>query len=183
MRSICQDSLANGWRNFKIKVGGDINDDFRRSDIIRSEIGDDCNLMMDAIKDGQRIVDDYVWQHDDKPLPANHELVIYELLISDFFHNGENGNLGSYQTVIQKLDYLQDLGINADETGKELMTLQLAGLDAAFNVRCFVVPADTLNSWNSLSRQLILLTKLELQKTPRQVYSQQQVIIQLILID
>jgi L-fuconate dehydratase len=48
LRSICQDSLAKGWRNFKIKVGSDIKDDFRRADIIRSEIGDDCNLMMDA---------------------------------------------------------------------------------------------------------------------------------------
>jgi len=36
------------------------------------------------IKNGKRIVDDYVWQHDDKPLPANHELVIYEMHVADF---------------------------------------------------------------------------------------------------
>ena len=48
LRSLCRDSLAQGWRNFKIKVGQDLQDDFRRSEIIRSEIGDECNLMMDA---------------------------------------------------------------------------------------------------------------------------------------
>jgi L-fuconate dehydratase len=48
LRSICRDSLAQGWRNFKIKVGSNLNDDFRRADLIRSEIGNDCNLMMDA---------------------------------------------------------------------------------------------------------------------------------------
>lgn len=31
-----------------------------------------------GIKDGDRIVDTYVWQHDDKPLPADRELVIYQ---------------------------------------------------------------------------------------------------------
>jgi L-fuconate dehydratase len=48
LRDICQNALAQGWRNFKIKVGGDLKDDFRRSEIIRSEIGDNCKLMMDA---------------------------------------------------------------------------------------------------------------------------------------
>ena len=68
------------------------------------------------IKDGECIVDTYVWQHDDTPLPQNHELVIYELLVSDFFH-GEQGNdqRGQYKNVIEKLDYLSDLGINAIE--------------------------------------------------------------------
>lgn len=42
LRSICRESLTQGWRNFKIKVGSDINDDFRRSEIIRSEIGNDA---------------------------------------------------------------------------------------------------------------------------------------------
>ncbi|MEC4815815.1 MAG: L-fuconate dehydratase [Scytonema sp. PMC 1069.18] len=48
LRSICRNALAEGWRNFKIKVGGDIKDDFRRAEIIRSEVGYDCKLMMDA---------------------------------------------------------------------------------------------------------------------------------------
>jgi pimeloyl-ACP methyl ester carboxylesterase len=57
-----------------------------------------------------------------------------------------------------------------DETGKELMTLQTAGLEADFDVRCFVIPADTLDCWDSLSHQLIALTKAELEKIPRSVY-------------
>lgn len=68
------------------------------------------------IKDGKRIVDTYVWQHDDKPLPADHALVIYELHVADF-SGGEDDpyRRGRYKHVIEKLDYLCDLGINAIE--------------------------------------------------------------------
>jgi 1,4-alpha-glucan branching enzyme len=67
------------------------------------------------IKDGQRVVDDYEWQYDGKPLPDNHELVIYELLVSDFFHGNQDSHRGRYTHVIEKLDYLRELGINAIE--------------------------------------------------------------------
>ena len=68
------------------------------------------------IKDGEKIVDTYVWQHDDKPLPADQELVIYELHVGDF-SGGEDDPYarGKYQHVIEKLDYLCELGINAIE--------------------------------------------------------------------
>lgn len=68
------------------------------------------------IKDGKKIVDDYVWKHDDKPLPADRELVIYELHVGDF-SGGEADPFarGQYIHVIEKLDYLCDLGINALE--------------------------------------------------------------------
>ena len=68
------------------------------------------------IKGGERIVDTYVWQHDDHPLPADHELVIYELHVGDF-SGGEDDphERGNYKNVIEKLDYLNDLGINAIE--------------------------------------------------------------------
>ena len=68
------------------------------------------------IKDGQRIVDEYDWQHDDTPLPADHELVIYEMHIGDF-SGGEDDPLerGQYKHVTEKLDYLSDLGVNALE--------------------------------------------------------------------
>ncbi|MEN9567327.1 MAG: hypothetical protein RLZZ69_2523 [Cyanobacteriota bacterium] len=69
-----------------------------------------------TIKDGEAIVDDYVWMHDDKPLPADHELVIYELHVGDFSGGEDDPNVrGKYQDVIDKLDYLVDLGINAIE--------------------------------------------------------------------
>ena len=69
-----------------------------------------------TIKDGEKIVDTYVWQHDDQPLPADHELVIYELHIGDFSGGEDDPKVrGKYQNVIEKLDYLADLGINAIE--------------------------------------------------------------------
>ncbi len=68
------------------------------------------------VKDGERIVDTYVWHHDDKPLPPDNELVIYELHVADF-SGGEDDKYarGKYQHVIEKLDYLTELGINAIE--------------------------------------------------------------------
>ncbi|MDB9349441.1 alpha-amylase family glycosyl hydrolase [Nodularia spumigena CS-588/05] len=68
------------------------------------------------VKDGAIIVDTYVWKHDDKPLLADHELVIYELHVGDF-SGGEDDRYarGKYKHVIEKLDYLCELGINAIE--------------------------------------------------------------------
>ncbi|NJL83956.1 MAG: alpha-amylase [Chloroflexaceae bacterium] len=68
------------------------------------------------IKDGVRIVDTYVWKHDDKPLPQDRELVIYELHVGDF-SGGEDDpyGRGKYKHVVEKLDYLCELGINAIE--------------------------------------------------------------------
>lgn len=68
------------------------------------------------IKQGQKIVDTYVWQHDDKPLPPECELVIYELLVPDFCTcEDAPDKRGKYENVIEKLDYLCELGINAIE--------------------------------------------------------------------
>ena len=44
---LCRDAIAQGWNHFKIKVGADLEDDVRRSTIIRREIGSRL-LMMDA---------------------------------------------------------------------------------------------------------------------------------------
>ncbi|RUR74199.1 alpha-glucanotransferase [Chlorogloeopsis fritschii PCC 6912] len=68
------------------------------------------------IKNGKKIVDEYVWQHDAKPLPSNEQLVIYELLVSDFCSDTDAPEKqGKYQNAIEKLDYLHELGINAIE--------------------------------------------------------------------
>ncbi|MEO7649301.1 MAG: L-fuconate dehydratase, partial [Bryobacteraceae bacterium] len=48
LRQLCRDAIAEGWSHFKIKVGGDLADDIRRTTIIREEIGWERKLMMDA---------------------------------------------------------------------------------------------------------------------------------------
>ncbi len=48
MRRLCREAKAEGWTHLKMKVGNDIEQDMRRAEIIREEIGDDVTLMMDA---------------------------------------------------------------------------------------------------------------------------------------
>ena len=48
VRALCQEALADGWRSFKTKVGISVEDDVRRCDVMRSELGDDVQLMADA---------------------------------------------------------------------------------------------------------------------------------------
>jgi 1,4-alpha-glucan branching enzyme len=81
-----------------------------------TQVDEDHQVAVLKVKDGDRIIDDYVWQHDDQDLPQNEELVIYEILVSDF-SGGEADDQprGKLKHIIEKLDYLQDLGINAIE--------------------------------------------------------------------
>jgi hypothetical protein len=51
----------------------------------------------------------YDWQIDDFVKPDQRKMVIYELLIRDFLHNH------SYQSLIDTISYLKNLGINAIE--------------------------------------------------------------------
>jgi len=48
MRQLCREAKELGFKHMKIKVGADLKDDMRRAAIIREEIGDDLNFMMDA---------------------------------------------------------------------------------------------------------------------------------------
>jgi len=68
------------------------------------------------IRQGKPSIDDYQWQHDDKPLPPNNQLIIYELHVADF-SGGEADpyQRGKFKHVTEKLDYLADLGINCIE--------------------------------------------------------------------
>lgn len=68
------------------------------------------------IKDGTVIVDEYVWKHDDVLLPPDHQLVIYEMHVADF-SGGEDDRFarGQFKHVLEKLDYLCELGVNAIE--------------------------------------------------------------------
>jgi len=113
--------LADGVYQYKFRVQSkswffepdqwvDVNDPYA------TDIDNPTQNCVARIKDGQRIVDTYVWQHDDKPLPSDHELVIYEMHVGDF-SGGEDDPYarGQYKHVVEKLDYLCELGINAIE--------------------------------------------------------------------
>jgi 1,4-alpha-glucan branching enzyme len=103
------------------------------------------------VKNGKRVVDTYVWQNDDQPLPADHELVIYEMHVADF-SGGEDDPLqrGQYKHVIEKLDYLTDLGINAIE----LMPIKEYPGDYSwgYNPRYFFAPETSYGSTADLKR-------------------------------
>jgi L-fuconate dehydratase len=48
IRRLSREAKEEGFRHLKMKVGSDLQDDIRRAGIIRSEIGTDMKLMMDA---------------------------------------------------------------------------------------------------------------------------------------
>jgi L-fuconate dehydratase len=48
IRRLCREGLADGWTQFKLKVGGTAEDDLRRGQIVREEIGPHNRMMVDA---------------------------------------------------------------------------------------------------------------------------------------
>ena len=48
IRGLCRAALADGWTQFKVKVGGTPEDDDRRVGLVRQEIGPSGRLMIDA---------------------------------------------------------------------------------------------------------------------------------------
>ncbi|MBW4550524.1 MAG: alpha amylase C-terminal domain-containing protein [Aphanocapsa sp. GSE-SYN-MK-11-07L] len=104
VQSRSPDLAANPWVEITDPYATDVEGESKHENAIAN------------VKDGERIVDAYVWQHDDQPLPANHELVIYEMHVADF-SGGEIDphKRGKYVDAIGKLDYLTELGINAIE--------------------------------------------------------------------
>jgi 1,4-alpha-glucan branching enzyme len=88
------------------------------------------------VKDGKRVWTDYQWHHDQKPLPTNEQLIIYELHVGDFTGGmrDEKGprKKGTFAATTEKLDYLRDLGI----TAVELMPVkEFPGKSWGYNLR------------------------------------------------
>lgn len=48
IRGLCRQALKEGWTHFKLKVGGNPDEDVRRAAMVRQEIGPNNHLMMDA---------------------------------------------------------------------------------------------------------------------------------------
>ncbi|KPK77802.1 MAG: 1,4-alpha-glucan branching protein [Phycisphaerae bacterium SM23_30] len=57
---------------------------------------------------------DFFWDQQDFHMPAFDNMVIYEMHIGTFNHK-EGDKPGSFYSALEKLDYLQDLGVNAVE--------------------------------------------------------------------
>jgi len=116
-----------------------------------TDVDEDQQVAILKVKDGDRIIDDYVWQHDDQNLPQNEELVIYEILVSDF-SGGEDDSYprGKFEHVIEKLDYLCELGINAIE----LMPIQeFPGKEGwGYNTRHYFAVESKYGSTTDLKR-------------------------------
>jgi 1,4-alpha-glucan branching enzyme len=67
------------------------------------------------VKDGKRVITSYQWEHDDVPLPSNEQLIIYEMHLGDFRGGpgDDSDEEGTFKRIIEKLDYLRELGVNA----------------------------------------------------------------------
>ncbi|MGI4853156.1 MAG: enolase C-terminal domain-like protein [Janthinobacterium lividum] len=48
IKRLCDEALQEGWTHFKLKVGGTPEDDLRRGQLVRQQIGPDNKLMVDA---------------------------------------------------------------------------------------------------------------------------------------
>jgi 1,4-alpha-glucan branching enzyme len=104
----------------------DVTDPFAR---LVDEANGDVGTIV--IAGGRDVTTAYNWRHDDEPLPQDDELILYELHIGEF--GVKDGVLGTFSTVIERLDYLRDLGVNA----VELMPVAAFPMDRSwgYNVR------------------------------------------------
>lgn len=99
------------------------------------------------VKGGKRVWTEYQWKHDDVPLPQNHELIIYELFVGDFA--GTADRRGRFDDVVEKLDWLKELGINCIE----LMPVKFfPGQGWGYNLRSLFGVASTYGTPDDLCR-------------------------------
>lgn len=88
-----------------------------------------ANGIVSVLQTGQA---PYVWQTTNYTKPANEKLLIYELLVRDFEADK------SYQGVINRLDYLKNLGINAIEL---MPVMEFSGNDSwGYNPIFYLAP-------------------------------------------
>lgn len=113
--------LADGTYQYKFNVQSkswfyDENEWKSIADPYSTDIDAETQNSILTIKNGVKIVDEYVWQHDDTNLTTNDSIIIYEMHIGDFSGGEEDGyTRGKYTDVIAKLNYLNELGVNAVE--------------------------------------------------------------------
>lgn len=78
---------------------------------------DPCAFDVTSSVGNSRVYDtnDYEWQVDDFQIPSWNELVIYEMHLGTFAAEPDGPANGTFLKAIDRLDYLQSLGINAIE--------------------------------------------------------------------
>lgn len=110
------------------------------------------------VRDGKRVDVAYDWKHDAVPLPENHELVIYELHVGDFagarHAGGDAGSepgyaRGQFRHVIERLDYLHDLGVNCIEL---LPVKEFPGKGWGYSLRSLFAVENSYGSPEDLCR-------------------------------
>ncbi|WP_333183085.1 hypothetical protein [Microcoleus sp. B3-D7] len=72
------------------------------NDLYATEIDRTTPTSTVRIKAGARIIDTYFWQDDDKELPNNQELVVYEMHVADFSGPDGSDSGGKFQQVREK---------------------------------------------------------------------------------
>jgi len=120
----CSTDISDGTYEYKFRIRR--NNEDKWIDIIDpyvTKYDPTRNTGVLTIKHGRKILDEYTWKHDETRLPDNKDLIIYEMYVADFADNGQ------FSGVIEKLDYLSDLGFNAIELmpvqGKICFSIQL----------------------------------------------------------
>lgn len=78
-----------------------------------SRIDPRAKEVTNSVGHGIIVVDDFDWEGDAFQMAAWNELIIYELHIGTF--NAKDGKVGSFDSAIERLPYLRELGINAIE--------------------------------------------------------------------
>ncbi len=92
-----------------------------------------------VVDNGQDVTTQYVWQHDDVPLPGDDDLVIYECHVGEFAF--QNDQIGTFKGVMDNIGYLKELGVSA----LELMPIMTFPMDKSwgYNVRHPFAPEQT----------------------------------------
>ncbi len=120
----------NQWGSTPLKNEGN---DLWSARILKAKIGDEYRFLIESSEGtlsrndpyarkvtnsiGNSIIyapDVFDWGNDSFTIPTWNDLVIYELHIGTF-HVKEEGKPGTFTSAIEKMDYLQKLGINAIE--------------------------------------------------------------------
>ncbi|CAF1291396.1 unnamed protein product [Adineta steineri] len=144
----CSTELSDGDHEYKFHIRRHNEDQW--IDVIDpyvSKYEPTRNTGIITIKNGKKILDEYTWKYDDIKLPDNKDLIIYEMYVADFADNGQ------FSGVIEKLDYLCDLGFNAIEL---LPILESMGTDHdwGYSTRNFFALKTTYGSTGDF-KQLI----------------------------